>query len=240
MNFFSLSDSERTVLTQMVNRFLIPGEDSINEYDFAGYRLHCLTLDKNVFNIFDEEFIDKVAIFVDSGDDSEQVRVSIYTTLKADSIVRFPYINYDGIQKSIKMSELNNERVKEGINLLAFQFIKAYDQKLNQDFLDIALDILNEIPTADDRNSAFAVMNKAQIFKRRKSIPIELISDLLKISEYYKGDSLIQFGISILLDNNEQANQIFGQLSEDEKENYLNMPISIFFNEESGVLPSKT
>lgn len=72
--------------------------------------------------------------------------------LEADSIVRFTYINYDGIQKSIKMIELNNDRVNEGIDLLAFQFIKAYDQKLNQDFLNIALDILNEIPIADDRN----------------------------------------------------------------------------------------
>lgn len=237
--FFSLSDSERTVLTQMVNRFLAPGEDSIDEYDFAGYRIYCLTLDKNVFNIFDDKVIDKVATFVDPGNDSEPIRVSIYTMLKADSIVRFPYINYKGIQKSIKMSELNNDRVKEGINLLAFQFIKAYDQKLNQDFLNIALDILNEIPIADDRNSVFAVMNKAQIFKRRKKVPIELISELLKISEDYKEDSLIQFGINILLDNNERANQIFGQLSEDEKENYLNMPISIFFNEEIDALPSR-
>lgn len=72
--FFSLSDSERTVLTQMVNRFLVPGEDSIDEYDFEGYRVYCLTLDKNVFNIFDDEVIDEVATFVDS----EQIRVSIY------------------------------------------------------------------------------------------------------------------------------------------------------------------
>lgn len=47
-----------------MNNYIFPGEDRLMKYEFAGYILPILTVNKNVMNIFDDNIVNQVIFYI--------------------------------------------------------------------------------------------------------------------------------------------------------------------------------
>ncbi|MEN2665804.1 hypothetical protein [Listeria aquatica] len=74
------------------------------------------------------------------------------------------------------------------------------------------------------------LINEAQIMKRRKNISREIFLRLLREAETETTDMFVQISVNLLIDNVEEARNLFETLDEQSKEVYLDMPISYFLN----------
>lgn len=66
--------------------------------------------------------------------------------------------------------------------------------------------------------------------KRRKNISREIFLRLLREAETETTDMFVQISVNLLIDNVEEARNLFETLDEQSKEVYLDMPISYFLN----------
>ncbi|EAG5205012.1 hypothetical protein C7A44_05855 [Listeria monocytogenes] len=126
---------------------------------------------------------------------------------------------------------LEQMELRGGINWLALNFISAYDQKEEKEFLELAYGILEELPDSNEEQNTLLLINKAQILKRRKRMTPSVYRDLLVALDNCKDDPFLQFGIYLLLDDNVKVNEIFSTFDENFKKDILEMPISVFMED---------
>ncbi|HAO5972989.1 TPA: hypothetical protein IQA08_000523, partial [Listeria monocytogenes] len=193
------------------------------------YILHILTVNKNVMNIFDNKLVNQVRFSIKVN--GENINTIPYVFLDTESIIHSPYINYLAIKDSIKDLNLEQMELRGGINWLALNFISAYDQKEEKEFLELAYGILEELPDSNEEQNTLLLINKAQILKRRKRMTPSVYRDLLVALDNCKDDPFLQFGIYLLLDDNVKVNEIFSTFDENFKKDILEMPISVFMED---------
>ncbi|MDT0003527.1 DUF4365 domain-containing protein [Listeria cossartiae subsp. cayugensis] len=229
INFFELPDKDIEQLNDLVNNYVFPGEDGLVKYEFGGYILHILTVNKNVMNIFDNKLVNQVRFSIKVN--GEYINTVPYVFLDTESIIHSPYINFLAIKDSIKDLNLEQMELRGSINWLALNFISAYDQKEEKEFLELAYGILEELPDSNEEQNTLLLINKAQILKRRKRMTPSVYKDLLVALDNCKDDPFLQFGIYLLLDDNVKVNEIFSTFDENFKKDILEMPISVFMED---------
>ncbi|EAH0493916.1 DUF4365 domain-containing protein [Listeria monocytogenes] len=226
INFFELPDKDVEQLNALVNNYVFPGENGLVKYEFGGYILYIFTVNKNVMNIFDNNLVNQVMFSIKVN--GEYINTVPYVFLDTKSIIRSPYINYQAIKESIKNLKLEQTELRDNITWLALNFISAYDQKEEKEFLELAYDILEELPDSNEEQHIKLLINKAQILKRRKRMTPNVYKDLLVALDNCEDNPFLQFGIYLLLDDNVKVNEIFRTFDENFKKNILEMPISVF------------
>ncbi|EHD1588446.1 DUF4365 domain-containing protein [Listeria monocytogenes] len=228
INFFELPDKDIQQLNDLVNNYIFPGEDRLMKYEFAGYILPILTVNKNVMNIFDDNIVNQVIFYIKVNE--EFINAVPYVFLDAKTIIHAPFINYLAIRESIKNLNLEQIELRESITWLALNFIRAYDQIEKTEFLDLAYDILEELPESNEEQNIRLLINKAQILKRRRRMSPIVYQDLLMALDNCKNDTFSQFGIYLLIDDNVKVKEIFKTFDENFKKYILELPISVFMD----------
>ncbi|MBC1339600.1 DUF4365 domain-containing protein [Listeria innocua] len=228
INFFELPDKDIQQLNDLVNNYIFPGEDRLMKYEFAGYILPILTVNKNVMNIFDDNIVNQVIFYIKVNE--EFINAVPYVFLDAKTIIHAPFINYLAIRESIKNLNLEQIELRESITWLALNFIRAYDQIEKTEFLDLAYDILEELPESNEEQNIRLLINKAQILKRRRRMSPIVYQDLLMALDNCKNDAFSQFGIYLLIDDNVKVKEIFKTFDENFKKYILELPISVFMD----------
>ncbi|MBC2137470.1 hypothetical protein HCA93_14335 [Listeria innocua] len=198
------------------------------KYEFAGYILPILTVNKNVMNIFDDNIVNQVIFYIKVNE--EFINAVPYVFLDAKTIIHAPFINYLAIRESIKNLNLEQIELRESITWLALNFIRAYDQIEKTEFLDLAYDILEELPESNEEQNIRLLINKAQILKRRRRMSPIVYQDLLMALDNCKNDTFSQFGIYLLIDDNVKVKEIFKTFDENFKKYILELPISVFMD----------
>ncbi|MBC1571503.1 DUF4365 domain-containing protein [Listeria sp. FSL L7-1426] len=228
INFFELPDKDIKQLNDLVNNYIFPGEDGLVKYEFAGYILPILTVNKNVMNIFDDNIASRVIFSIEVKE--EFINTVPYVFLDTETIIHSPYINYLAIRESIENLKLEQIELRESITCLALDFIKAYDQIEKIEFLDLAYDILEKLPESNEEQNIRLLINKAQILKRRKMMSTIVYQDLLMALDRCKNDTFLQFGIYLLIDDYVKVKEIFKTFDESFKKYILEMPIAVFID----------
>ncbi|MBC2261223.1 DUF4365 domain-containing protein [Listeria sp. FSL L7-0091] len=228
INFFELPDKDIQQLNDLVNNYIFPGEDRLMKYEFAGYILPILTVNKNVMNIFGDNIVNQVIFYIKVN--KEFINAVPYIFLDAKTIIHVPFINYLAIRESIKNLNLEQIELRESITWLALNFIRAYNQIEKTEFLDLAYDILEELPESNEEQNIRLLINKAQILKRRRTMSPIVYQDLLMALDNCKNDTFSQFGIYLLIDDNVKVKEIFKTFDENFKKYILELPISVFMD----------
>src|SRR5699024_5885494 len=104
------------------------------------------------------------------------------------------------------------------------EILKAYDEKPVRKELLVLAEYIAEIVIKFNKNDINTI-NKIQIIKRKRDITIEEENELYSIKEKDADDKKIQCAIAILLENKTDFSRNFNQLSEEERNDFINYPI---------------
>ncbi|MHC5253119.1 DUF4365 domain-containing protein [Listeria kieliensis] len=228
IDFFDLSQEEREQIGNLILTYKNPKNSGLTVHEVGDYVVYIMVTENNVFNIFDDPMAKELVFFLEI--ENKKERVSPYVMLNSADIIRYPYINYENILYSIEILMPIKREIINEIVWLALDFIKAYDLKPNDEFLQCASNILKLVYSNDNEVGINQLINEAQIMKRRKNISREIYLRLLQEAETETTDIFVQISVNLLIDNVEEARKVFETLDEQSKEIYLNMPISYFLN----------
>lgn len=210
-------------------------------YNILGFNLLLvLTKDPDNENLtIIQDFFDTELEAISKYEDGTQFASSQYSFLRYEDILSFDNIKLDKLLPSFMqftktMSDFNSA------NNMLLTLLDAFD---NSNSLDKSIKIIN---TAFDFSKCLisdtfktkpskidAMVNHLQVIKRMRPLNDEEL-DFLRQSQQINGIEWdTKLAILLLLDELESANSIFSSLSEDEKEYFLDFPISIFLKKQN-------
>lgn len=174
-----------------------------------------------IYNLFDYyEFID-VVIRGDSED--IQVEGSIFLLFKVDNIMDLNENHLSIISEDVLRFKFS-ETYASYLNLLALEFIKAYDLCKKLDYLELAAKIENWI-IENSKNKDIYLINKIQIIKRQRKLSKNEKGVLRSISVRNCENNQILCGISILLENWSDFEFYFEKLNDEDRKTFKQFPI---------------
>lgn len=172
-------------------------------------------------------FSSKLLVTVSKDDETTKHHTSQFAIMKEDDFV-CDNINYDFILKDI-FSIKHNELSFSYINILLLEMLNAYDHnKTNnkQCLLETSITLakwLMDSKTESLQN--VSELNYMQAIKRKRILNTEEKKLLINMLNMNQENETLPFGIYILLEQYDLAEQSFNQFSEDNKELFQKYPI---------------
>lgn len=168
---------------------------------------------KNVFN---------TDIPVYCNDDDNKRIVTQFSVFKAEDFYDIENINYDFILKSVKENTYD-EFTEYIANSILLKLISAYDKTLNKDIAKISIKLANWLSNRNKKSIVYK-LNKYQLRKRLSLLDKKDVKNIKKILKAYS-DHDIRFGCYVLLDNYEEAKNVYTKFSSKLKKEYKGYPI---------------
>lgn len=134
-------------------------------------------------------------------------------------------MDYETISKDI-ISKPHWQEYDDAVQRLMLMMLKVYDVKKDELILECAEEIQNWIMEVQD-NTDMNLLNNMQIIKRKRNLTTDEQSQLGELIGTNK-PLVIRCGGFLLLDKNKEAQDCFKKMSEEEKEIFIDYPISAF------------
>ncbi|MEJ6952093.1 DUF4365 domain-containing protein [Natronospora cellulosivora (SeqCode)] len=164
--------------------------------------------------------------------------ISHYVLLKKDDFLTISNINYSRIVDSILNTPKSSPQY-EFTNQLVLEMLKAFDESNNDKILKASLMIMDWLLEYSNINKAILILNKMQIFKRKRDLKTKELEDIYEIKSN-STDIRILLGCSILLESFTEAKMYYNKLSEDCREEFDNYPISnLWDTRRDNIVPNK-
>lgn len=193
------------------------------------------------------DFFDKTIRMAYNIGGNETVNVSPYSYLQLEKFwERIDNIDYDGLVESAKEAAEGHAFCYEMANYDVLSMISASDALENADIerslklLDEALKLnewlINEDPKPEMK--AVHLINKLQIYKRRRELEDEEKAELEAWLSDEKIDRTVKLGVYLLMDRRDEAMAIFDTLSEEDQKTMMGYPIWRYAKWTCGGAPS--
>lgn len=174
------------------------------------------------------EFIIKPADFINTNikvsyDNIPNIKypISACIIFKKHDWATIDNLPYDDIYKSIITPSYFKETIGN-INNTLLDIIAAFDESKKTELLNLAIKISQWIK--DNETYEYSLINYYQCIKRER--PLTDTEKSISLDMKYKcKDDICNFGISVLLDNADEANYIWSKLSSDNQETLKSFPI---------------
>jgi len=159
--------------------------------------------------------------------DGNKFRTSKYTILQAEDFATISNLNFDIIVDGLK--DINNQGHIIRTKLTLLEMLKAYDKNRNSRLLDSACRLAYWIKEVDE--NVISTINLFQCYYRKRVLTDdeEIILEELLIS--HRTDKKICLAAYILLGKSDRAKKLFEDFSEEDKINYMNLPIYTLLSE---------
>lgn len=163
-------------------------------------------------------------------ENSEERRISQFSTMVADDFLKFDNLNLDTIIKDYKIIEPNDWIFELG-NATMLEMLKAYDQKPSVELLDAAKKMLEwMLENPEYITAEVNLLNKLQIALRERKLTFNEKSELYTIIAN-TSDEFIKIGAFLLLDEQDEAKLMLHALEPKKLERFKEFPIYRFYNE---------
>lgn len=176
-----------------------------------------------LYSLWNDKKLEKYYFTYNTGIEKIKTQ-NIYSILNAQAYCS------DDIDISLMKNIMKNYKLEQNeeilINLQALEIIKAYDINKNNDLLDYALFLLEKIKNYENLKE-IVIINKLQISKRKNMLSEEDKALLLKIKDNYE-DIFYKISINLLIDNKNEAQELFKKLSIEQQKAYKDYPIAIY------------
>lgn len=150
-------------------------------------------------------------------------KVPLFAHVKKHVLGNLYYYNYSYFYNQIDEADYNVYTI-DILNQAALNLISAFDINGDEELLNIAMYQLEKICEVEYRD--YIIINKIQIRKRLGELEIDDIETLRNI----KSDDLqIQYGINILLDNKDKAQQCYEHLDIETQDFLKEYPIFMLY-----------
>ncbi len=153
--------------------------------------------------------------------------ITICSILKKKDFITIDNLSYAQIYNSTIECGYNSETSGK-INEMGLEIISAYDVCQKQELLDTATDIFKWL-MANDNQDIFTI-NYYQCIKRKQSLSDNDIDVLIHLKDH-TNDKISRWGVNLLLDNKNEMDYCWKQLSNQEQEIIKQYPIYNLYNE---------
>ena len=173
------------------------------------------------YNFFDKDVLvgKPLCEVPDAG--NKRYPISIYTVLEKRHFLEASNMDYDGIEKSIRMipySKFYGNR----INNCLLEMLAAYDAQPDAELLNLSIRIADYLQQKD--NQPIHVMNHLQAVLRKRNLNNDEKQRLFQIRENAK-DWQIKAGVAVLLGNKDDYDFYLSNMDSKNKEIFLRYPI---------------
>ena len=176
----------------------------------------------NIWDYFNKQLPVKVV-----NDEGIEYSTSQYSIMTEADFLSVDNLNLQAITDDYKRIK-PQEAVVNSANMLVLEMLKAYDKNCSQDLLSTAYELMEWIESQPSYISKEVVtINKLQIILRQRPLSYQEKQQLHNIIS--TGDELLKIGAFLLLDEQEEAKNIFDGLSQENKESFKNFPIYYFW-----------
>lgn len=148
---------------------------------------------------------------------------SQYTILDEETFSSISNLNIPIVVKDL--CAYHNDIHYSRANLCALEMIKAFDKTQNSNFVHAAEEIFEWLIENDSESKDLCTMNLYQCYIRERKLSFSEKAILYNLLDKYKGNSSMLAGLSILLDEKEEALNYIEMLSESEKLEFISYPI---------------
>lgn len=163
-------------------------------------------------------------------ENSEERRISQFSTMVENDFLKFDNLNLDTIIKDYKMIEPNDWIFELG-NATMLEMLKAYDQKPSVELLDAAKKMLDWMLENPEYTTAEVnLLNKLQIALRERKLTFNEKSEL-HTTIVNTSDEFIKIGAFLLLDEQDEAKIMLHALEPKKLEKFKEFPIYRFYKE---------
>ncbi len=207
------------------------GEIFIPEFEIHGFSIIALAIatKERKYNIYDFSNIN----LPDCEFFSDKCPVSQYVFLKNRHMLKRSNIKYNLLLNSIKSYPLTAEN-SSAITGLILEMLSAYDQQESKcgELLDTAIELAKYIYEHDPNN--IFLLNHMQAIKRKQKLADAEADKILSIIKTDNSNLSEKIGAAILLEDFEQAEMLFKQLSTDEQKEFDRYPIANLWKKNGG------
>lgn len=174
-----------------------------------------------IYNFFDNISL-KFVITVKNND--EYISICPYSLL-IDTLNFEDILNFDKSSVSISVQNCENNDVnREYMNLLALSFINSYDKTKEEEFYQLAEEILDRLLEWSPSENTY-IINKMQLIRRKRIFTNEEMDKIYRIKNEESNNTELMYGISILLENKSDINYYYNKLDEKVKKEFSKYPI---------------
>lgn len=173
-----------------------------------------------IFNLFEHSENLK---FRASINEENVFEISMYVILKQEFLTLVDNLDLAFVIRDIKKVAFS-KGYGDAVTLLALELIKSYDISSRGDFLDAALNIFEWLQQMEDGNLIHKI-NELQIIKRQRAYTKDEKAFLIQQKTLNIGNNRILCAINILLENKAESESNFGQLTNEEREEFIQYPI---------------
>lgn len=183
--------------------------------------------DSGAYGIFDY-FSTHLQMWWKFNDAEEPVRVSQFSTLKAEDFLSYDNVNLQFVVDDFKIIPPSDMSFDTG-NMTLLEIIKAYDKSPSIDLLSIAKQMSDWLRTeATGLSEDVMTLNDLQISLRERPLNFDeknLLHNIIKSSD----EDAIKFGAFLLLDEQAEAQNLYNNFTKEEKEHIESYPIFKFY-----------
>ncbi|MCC7570126.1 hypothetical protein KO465_02145 [Candidatus Micrarchaeota archaeon] len=169
-------------------------------------------------------YSDKHALFAKK--DEPDSRIPLACGVEKDVIVALYDYDYDYLIKQVESIKVCDDNA-EYMNNLALNYIYVFDEKQNDQIIEIAEIIIDALLEFQPENKIYEI-NRYQINKRTIGLCVD---EKTKIKSLIGENNSIDFGCYVLLDDYNKAESCLSQMPEKELEGITNYPIYTLYKE---------
>lgn len=152
----------------------------------------------------------------------EQSRLPKGMLFKRDIWEKLYDVDEEILLKDIEKSDYS-ERTSNDLYLFFVEILAAYDITKNEKYYDMAQLLIMKLLEVNENNE-YGIINKLQLFKRKRELSEDEIAVLEELEEKTK-DDMVKCAVNILLENKHNARKLINQLSEEDQATFKQFPI---------------
>lgn len=181
-------------------------------------------------SLFDEENLKR--ILVSSTENTSDSQISLFTTYEPEQIFNYSNFNFDIVMLSFDKSRHFYNKHTAGItNSFGLKCLSAFDQTRDDRYLMLANLIYEQL--FETQKDDYIKLNFYQTILRRVNTLNKLyIDEIIEIKQrnFVNGDNLILLACNILLNAKQEAEYYYNILTEEDRKNFWEFPISILYH----------
>ena len=170
-------------------------------------------------DLFNAIYARNLRLTISNGGD-KYFQIPLFEHIDMHVIKNLYYYDYDWLKCQIDDAEINEYTV-EYLSQTALKLISVFDENKDYRALELAQYQFDKIKKIEGTEPNF-IINVLQLKKRRECLTKH---DIQKLREIETSDSQLTFGINVLLENMEEAQQAFEKTDKDTQEFIKVLPI---------------
>lgn len=206
---------------------------NFNIHDSFSVLVLCKKLPRDGYeykSLFNEENLKR--ILVSSSENITDSKISFFTTFDPMQIFNYANFNFDTVMLSFdKSCHVYNEHTAGITNSFALKCLSVFDQTRDDRYLKLTDFIYGQI--YETQKDDYLKLNFYQTLLRRDNTLNKLyIDEIIEIKQrsFKNGENLILLACNILLNAKQEAEYYYNTLTEEEKKDFLEFPISNLYH----------